>query len=113
MRHPLFYIEFPVIFTWPLVSSIIGNEKKKRNRNRSLRQGRGTFEKTVYHILCLTLPRRRIVVGSSSAGLDAVTETIALFPELLQAGHILSTIGDGLIREITDIAEFGIGNGKY
>ncbi len=52
-------------------------------------------------------------MGSSSAGLDAVTETIALFPELLQAGHILSTIGDGLIREITDIAEFGIGNGKY
>jgi len=52
-------------------------------------------------------------VGSSSAGLDAVTETIALFPELLQVGHILSTIGVGLIRQITDITEVGIGNGKY
>jgi hypothetical protein len=59
------------------------------------------------------LPRRRIVVGSSSAGLDAVKETIAVFPELLQVGHILSTIGVGLIQEITDITEVGVRNGKY
>jgi hypothetical protein len=45
--------------------------------------------------------------------LDAVTDTIALFPELLQVGHILSTIGVGLIRELTDRTEVGIGNGKY
>jgi hypothetical protein len=59
------------------------------------------------------LPRRRIVVGSSSAGFDAVTDTIALFPDLLQVGHILSTIGVGLIGELTDITEVSIGNGKY
>ncbi len=52
-------------------------------------------------------------MGSSSAGLDAVKETIAVFPELLQVGHILSTIGVGLIQEITDITEVGVRNGKY